>query len=263
MINLLNGRAVIECVLKSMRESMIVFLTDFGQSEYVGVMKGVIHSMLPNAKTVDLCNSISPQNVREGAWVLLKNYKYFPQSSVFLCVVDPGVGTARRGIAVKTKNYYFVGPDNGLVFPAASDDEIVELRALHSRGASKTFHGRDVFAKAAAAIAGKVFEKLGEKTVHLTHLGFHLDLDKREGELVRIDSFGNIVTNLPSAGKREYSVKYGSLERKMKFHETYAEARERMPFLLEGSSGTLEISLKNGNAAELLGWKSGKKIVIK
>src|SRR3989344_5807694 len=104
---------------------MIVILTDFGNSEYVGVMKGVIYSTNPNSKIVDLYNFVNPQNVKEGAWILYNNYKYFPKNTIFLCVVDPGVGSKRQCLAIKTKNYFFVGPDNGLMYKAATEDKLI------------------------------------------------------------------------------------------------------------------------------------------
>ncbi len=133
---------------------MIVLLTDFGQSEYVGVMKGVICSIAHDANVVDLCHEISPQNIIEASWILKNNYKYFPQGATFCCVVDPGVGTKRKALAVKTDKYYFVGPDNGLLWETLKEQRIVDIRHLViPKDASRTFHGRDVFAKAGERIA--------------------------------------------------------------------------------------------------------------
>jgi S-adenosylmethionine hydrolase len=132
---------------------MIVLLTDFGLSEYVGVMKAVIYKISPVIKIIDLCHSISPQNLIEASWILSNNYRYFPEGSVFCCVVDPGVGTVRKAIAVKTEKYYFVGPDNGLFWETLKQQKIMEIRVLYvPENASHTFHGRDVFAVAAADI---------------------------------------------------------------------------------------------------------------
>ncbi|MHA2377567.1 MAG: SAM hydrolase/SAM-dependent halogenase family protein [Candidatus Thorarchaeota archaeon] len=101
---------------------MIVLMTDFGESEYVGIIKGVIYSIAPEAQVVDLTHTISPQSTREGAWILLNSYHFFPKGSIFVCVVDPGVGTDRDAVVVKTENYTFVGPDNGLMFPASKQN---------------------------------------------------------------------------------------------------------------------------------------------
>ena len=109
---------------------MIAILSDFGNSEYLGIMKGVIYSTAKNAKIVDLCNKVSSHQVKEGAWILLNSYKHFPKNTIFLCVVDPGVGSKRQSLAIKTKNYFFVGPDNGLMFPAANKDKIMKITKI-------------------------------------------------------------------------------------------------------------------------------------
>jgi hypothetical protein len=140
--------------------------------------------------------------------------------------------------------------------------EVRELRAPPS--ASKTFHGRDVFAKAAARIAVGEFSELGKKKSGMQKLEFKLDLRNREGEIVRIDSFGNILTNLPPvAGKKSYVVQTERQKMYVNFCETYARAPPDAFFVVRGSSGALEVSLKNGNAAEKLGVQSGERIVIK
>jgi len=242
---------------------MIAILSDFGCSEYLGAMKGVIYSINKKSIICDLCNTISPQNIREGAWILLNNYSCFPKGTVFLCVVDPGVGGRRDCIAVKTKNYFFVGPDNGLVYPASYKDGIREVFSLDSRavGISKTFHGRDIFSRAAALVdLGNNLSKIGKKHLLREKLSFHLN--GREGEVVRIDNFGNIITNLPHFRKKTYSVSANAFSGKMNFFETYDSAKAKTPFLINGSSNTLEISVKKGSASKLLKINSGEKIRI-
>ena len=141
---------------------MIILLTDFGQSEYVGVMKGVIYSICNTATIVDLCHEISSQNIIEASWILKNNYRYFPTSAVFCCVVDPGVGSERKALAVKTDDYYFVAPDNGLLWETLRDQKQLSIRQIPiSPEASKTFHGRDVFSKASAKIETGDYESLG------------------------------------------------------------------------------------------------------
>ena len=239
---------------------MIVTLTDFGDSEYLGAMKGAIYSANPHAKITDFFNNVPLYSVREGAWLLYKNYKVFPKDSIFLCVADPGVGGERRCIAVMTKNYYFVGPDNGLMYKAIIDDCIVEIVNLSSENASKTFHGRDVFAKAAARLEkGENLSKLGHKTYIRKNLDFYLD--GRKGEVVRIDNFGNIITNLPQLNKKQYVLKLGNTQKNLKFHGTYEEAGSDL-FVILGSCNTLEISLKNGRASEKLKLKVGDIIEL-
>ena len=240
---------------------MIVLLTDFGHSEYVGVMKGVIYSIAADAKVVDLCHSIGPQSIIEASWVLKNNYKHFPKGAIFCCVVDPGVGTGRKAIAVRTENYYFVGPDNGLFWETVSEQKILDMREIPiPQDASRTFHGRDVFAKAAADIETGNFEATGKKTQQIKKLKLYKE--GREGIVARIDVFGNIVTNLIKQDKDKYLVEAGGQKNEMVYYPNYDAANEAELFLIEGSCGTLEISLKNGNANDILRLKAGTKIKI-
>jgi S-adenosylmethionine hydrolase len=127
-------------------------------------MKAVVYSIAHDAKIVDLCHSISPQKIIEASWILKNNYKYFPEGATFCCVVDPGVGTERKVIGVKTNSYYFVGPDNGLLWETLKEQGIIDIRQIPiPKDASRTFHGRDVFAKAAANIDIGNFKTIGEK----------------------------------------------------------------------------------------------------
>lgn len=240
---------------------MIVLLTDFGQGEYVGVMKAVIYNVNPNATIVDLCHDISPQNIIEASWILKNNFSYFPDGSVFCCVVDPGVGSARNAIAVKTKLNYFVAPDNGLLWETLNEQDIIESRELSvPKNASRTFHGRDLFAKATAEIDLGGFDDLGRKIDKIDK--FQLYQQDREGIVVRIDRFGNIITNLTSSLKDTYSVETANKKYQMNFYPIYDAATENELFLIEGSCNTLEISLKNDNANKKLHLKPGAKIKI-
>ena len=241
---------------------MIVILTDFGHSEYLGVMKGIIYSIKRNTKIVDLSHDVNHQNIKEAAWILCNNYKYFPKGTIFLCVVDPGVGSKRQCLAIKTKNYFFVGPDNGLMYKSAVGDKLIYAVKLPAKNASMTFHGRDVFAKAAAMLEkGIKIESLGRKAPIKSKMDFYLK--GRQGEIVRIDNFGNIITNLSSLNKKLYNLKTKNFSKKLNFCKTYAEAAVKKPFLIKGSSNTLEISVKNSNASEKLRLKVGDKIEIK
>jgi S-adenosylmethionine hydrolase len=240
---------------------MIALLTDFGQSEYVGVMKGVIYSISHNAKVVDLCNDIRPQCVIEASWILKNNFKFFPKGTVFCCVVDPGVGTKRKALAVKTRDYYFVAPDNGLLWETLRQQRTLEIRQIPMpREASSTFHGRDVFAKAAARVELGEFASAGPKTRGIRKLQLHRS--KTQGTIVRIDRFGNIITNLPVRGKKSYVVKIGRRIYQMRFCRTYSAARQGRLFLILGSNNTLEISLKNASANEQLQAAVGDRIRI-
>lgn len=240
---------------------MIVLLTDFGFGEYVGVMKGVILGVDPDARVVDLCHDINPQSIVEASWVLRGNYACFPPGSTFCCVVDPGVGTARRAIAVQTETYRFIAPDNGLLWEALRQQQVRAIRQIPiPAGASSTFHGRDVFAKAAAQANLGHFDELGP---HIESIElFELHRAGREGLVVRIDRFGNVVTNLPPLAQSQYTVQAGAHERAMPYVGAYAEAPEDALFLITGSQNTLEISLKNGNANDQLHLTSGRIITI-
>ncbi len=240
---------------------MIVLLTDFGPSEYVGIMKAVILGVNKDAEIVDLCHNIRPQCLIEASWVLKNSHAYFPKGSTFCCVVDPGVGSDRRAVAVRTQDYRFVAPDNGLVWEALKANSVVEIRELEiPEGAGRTFHGRDVFAGAAAQADLGRFTELGETIDRLTEL--ELYRNGRQGIVVRVDPFGNVVTNLPPLSKDRYDVQLGGRESPMPFHATYNAAPENEPFLITGSNDTLEISVKNGSANERLGTAPGQIVTI-
>lgn len=240
---------------------MIVILSDFSESEYLGVIKGVIQGINKNANMVDLYNKVTAENIKEGSWILFANYRYFPKGSVFLCVVDPGVGGKRNCVAIKTKDYYFVGPDNGLMYPAAAQNKVQAVVNLHNSGASKTFHGRDVFAKAAALLdKGTNIAKLGTKTELKAKSQFYRK--GNEGEIVRIDFFGNVITNIEYVKKRLYTVKYGGKINLLEFYDTYENAHEGELFLIAGSANTFEISMKNAKASDKIRIKPGDHIEI-
>jgi S-adenosylmethionine hydrolase len=242
---------------------MIVLLTDFGESEYTGVMRGVIFSICPDTKVVDLTHSVPSQSIREGAWILMQSYKHFPKGTVFVSVVDPGVGTARDAVVVVTENYIHVGPDNGLLYPAASEDGIERVyRILIDEGVSKTFHGRDIFAKAAA------YHEAGTLGVMSTELKPGLDQalvfhqEGREGEVVRIDKFGNIITNIPPAKQTKYQLAIRNEQRDLSLFETYEYGPEDGVFLVVSSYETLEIAAKNRPATDILALDVGERITI-
>ncbi|MGY5864898.1 MAG: SAM-dependent chlorinase/fluorinase [Candidatus Thorarchaeota archaeon] len=242
---------------------MIVLLTDFGESEYVGVMRGVIYSIYPEAQIVDLTHSVPSQSIREGAWILLQSYKSFPPGTVFVSVIDPGVGTARDAVVVVTKNYILIGPDNGLLFPAASDDEIERVyRILIDERVSKTFQGRDVFAKAAAYHEAGTLGVMSTETKPGLDQALVFHQEGREGEVVRIDKFGNIITNIPPAAKKDYKISVRSEERELPFVGTYEYGPENSIFLVTSSYDTLEIAAKNRPAVDILALEVGDRLTI-
>jgi len=176
-------------------------------------------------------------------------------------VVDPGVGSERKALALKTQDYYFVAPDNGLLWESVEDQKILAIRQIPiPEKASNTFHGRDVFAIAAATIGLGDFDGIGKQIQRIQKLDLHHK--GREGIVVRVDRFGNIITNLPQLDKNMYSVQIDQKEYSMNYYPTYSAAREDELFLIKGSCNTMEISLKNGNANERLNLKAGQKIKI-
>lgn len=242
---------------------LIVLLTDFGGSEYVGIMKGVIHSLHPDAKIVDLTHDIPPQSVREGAWVLLKSYRHFPKDTIFVCVVDPSVGSTRDAIVVRTTNYTFIGPDNGLMYPAVRDDVVKNVSSIIiPNDSSNTFHGRDVFARMAGYLLCDQAEKMlgGFKQ----RLGVTLSFapEGRNGEIVRIDKFGNIITNLPPLSKSSYQLATVDLKWELEWHSNYSSGPDSGLFLVTSSYDTLEITTKNASAIEELRMSVGERITI-
>lgn len=243
--------------------SIIALATDFGEGQYVGQMKGVILSRAPSARIVDLFHSVSAQSILEGAFLLSRSWKYFPEKTIFVSVVDPGVGSARRILAVSAHRRTFLAPDNGLLsfLPPSSIDEIrlVENRSLFLPEVSNTFHGRDIFAPVAAALS---------RSLPPARLGRRIGILKRiadffprragnvwKGVVVHIDRFGNAVTNIP-AGPRRVRLRVGR-----KYFGTnvraYFVAPPRRPVVIQGSFDTWEIAIQNGDAARRLGLRVG------
>jgi len=248
---------------------LIALLTDFGVSDgYPGVMKGVILGIAPATPLVDLTHEIAPQDVRAGAWVLHTAWRYFPEGSVFLCVVDPGVGSARRPIALRAGGRVFVGPDNGLFSYILADNAEAHAVTLanpryFAARPSDTFHGRDIFAPAAAWLAARIaFEELGptlpvESLVRLelpqpTWLG-----DTLIAHCTHIDHFGNILTNIGGALAQAIlnnpEVRVSIAGHSITAHaHTFAEGPESDVFLYVDSSGYLALARRNGSAQAAL-----------
>ncbi|MFX0122302.1 MAG: S-adenosyl-l-methionine hydroxide adenosyltransferase family protein [Candidatus Hodarchaeota archaeon] len=247
---------------------LIVLMTDFGNDPYTGIMKGRILQINPSANIISLTNHIQNHDIRQGAFVLLKSYKYFPLNTIFLIVVDPGVGGPRNAIGAQIKNYYFIGPDNGILAPMLSEFEevlIVDLPVPNK--ASFTFHGRDVFAPAAGKLSQTYsLTDLGSLSVLKTPLRFFWDPRTSSGEVIFVDHFGNIITNLPSSMDLEFGEKYlittRQIEITMSLKRGYFEGSDENPFLLVNSFNTLEIALRNGKASDILDISPGDRIQI-
>ena len=257
---------------------LITLLTDFGSRDtFVGVMKGVIAKIAPDARVIDLCHEVSPQNVREAAWLLGVSFGYFPEGTVHVAVVDPGVGGERRGIAVRAAGHVFVLPDNGLiscVLARHDPEQVVSLENekyfLHP--VSATFNGRDIFAPVAAHVAkGVPLAELGPEIgdpclfeLRRPAIATYPSGTVLEGEIVHVDHFGNLVTNFD----REYLPDVPNLRIRVArrvingLTPTYSEAITGELIALIGSFGQLEISIVNGNAAHKLRAKVGDEVTI-
>lgn len=249
---------------------LIALLTDFGASDgYPGVMKGVMLGIAPATPLVDLTHEIAPQDVRAGAWALHTAWRYFPEGSVFLCVVDPGVGSARRAIALQAGGRIFVGPDNGLFSYILAD--IPDGRAVilanpryFAARPSDTFHGRDIFAPAAAWLAaGVAFEELGpalpvESLVRLNLPQPEWRQNVLLAHVVHIDHFGNILTDIQgpwiqaifSAPEVRLAIGGQVITARAR---AFAEGPEGELFLYLDSSGYLALARRNGSAQAALG----------
>ena len=243
--------------------SLIIILTDFGNADgYVGVMKGVCLKKCPNVQFVDLSNQIPSQSVEDAAFVLYNSYKSFPKNSVFLCVVDPGVGTKRKIISAKIPSgQLFVAPDNGLLKYVLGDESLAEIFEINYKknDFSNTFHGRDVMAPVAAELASgkdiKNFGKILKTTESLAE-----KIDNPPIRILHIDKFGNLITNILVSEKYPQFEINGFVINKQV--ENYEEAANDELLFIPGSSGFWEIAVKNGSAQKIL-FAKNKKIYRK
>jgi hypothetical protein len=250
-------------------------MTDFGLTDtYVGQMKGVILSLAPSAQIIDLTHAITAQNIAQGAFHLGKSAPFFPEGAIIVAVVDPGVGTSRQAIAVETERYTFLAPDNGLltaIFQAGKVTRSVtitnERYMLPAR--SSTFHGRDVFSPVAAHLAsGVALLELGSEIELAECTRIQLpECESRDngatwsGSIIYADHFGNLVTSLNSEmfdRSKEWLICAG--EHQFPVCRTYGEVADQQPLAYTGSSGMIEIAIRNGNAAEILGLKDGDAV---
>lgn len=260
-----------------MSRPVVALISDFGTVDhYVGSMKGVVVGICPDASLVDITHHIEPHDIRTGALELAASYKYFPSGTVFLVVVDPGVGSARRGIAAEVGDYRFVAPDNGvltLVFEATEPKRVVEIteRRYGRPTVSRTFEGRDRFAPAAAWLAkGIQLNGLGRAVTNWTTIEIPratVDADTITGEILRVDRFGNLVSNIEHRSFERFS-ETGRVEITAGDHEierlvaTYAEVEPDAVCALFGSTDHLEISVNGASAAERLGLTRGAPVVV-
>ncbi|MGQ9780681.1 MAG: SAM hydrolase/SAM-dependent halogenase family protein [Nitrososphaeria archaeon] len=258
-----------------MGRRVVALLTDFGEgSIYVGEMKGVLLKINPEADLVDLAHNVRRHDVVQGAFLLREAHRFFPESCIFLCVIDPGVGTRRGAVIVQTEEYFFVGPDNGLLYPSAqmsSRKHVVKIEnpKYLPRNISSTFHGRDIFAAVAAYLSkGVEVDEFGPPTDSLCRLEIPNPVFGRKSILARVlfvDSFGNVVTNvreddLPKASSLTLSL--GKSSHKLPIVKSYSDVEEGMPLTLFDSFGLLEISVNKGDASQYFCIREGSKVKI-
>ena len=261
-----------------MSTKIITLTTDFGLKDpYAAEMKAAILGICPNAVIVDITHEIEKFNIRTGAYVLASAVPYFPTGTIHVAVVDPGVGTQRRPILIQTQQGCFIGPDNGLLILAAENQgitsihEITNPRLMLPR-VSSTFHGRDVFAPAAAHLAnGAPLTGFGPEIRNAVKPDFTKVMLRKGvmiGEVLHVDNFGNIITNISEKEIARIhtngmvNVELPNRKFELKFCKAYAETKPREPLALIGSHNYLEIAINQGNAAAKFKIKLGDKIKL-
>ena len=268
--------------------AIITLTTDFGLADaYVAAMKGVILTINPEAKIIDICHSVSPQNLAQAAFVLSTAYHYFPEGTIHVVVVDPGVGTERRAIILRTPEFDFIAPDNGVLSGVV--EPFSKKRLRHKQGrvklpaglkavsitrpefwrspVSATFHGRDIFAPVAARLSlGTSPEKFGEDIDSIVALPGHglyrKSADILVGQIAHIDHFGNLLTNFKTEDLPEEPFIVEISGRPISaLSRTYGESEGLLALI--GSSGYLEIAVKGGSARDFLKAAVGDEVKIR
>ena len=266
------ARVNIFCSVLENMARIITITTDFGEV-YPGIMKGIIAGVTPEARVIDITNALPPGDVVRGAFVLRYASAYFPPGTTHLAVIDPGVGSGRRALVIRGERYDFVGPDNGLLIPAARAQgsfKAYEITALDffTKRVSPVFHGRDVFAPAAALLAsGKTVPGLREIDDPVS-----IDFGKPEvgdgpvsGRVIYVDDFGNVVTNIEGDVLQGLCHPGETLDVNgwpARFVRTYFEGKEGELMVLIGSHGMTEIAYKGGSAAAMAGLAGHADVVI-
>ncbi len=252
---------------------LIALLTDFGTRDgYVAAMKAVIKTICPQASIIDISHDIAPQQVAEARFVLWSTYRYFPVGTVFVCVVDPGVGTERKIFAVKTGQQIFLVPDNGLLDMVLAETEIeaaytVANPHLFLPQISSTFHGRDIFSPVAAHLLNETpLAEIGPAVSLKQPAPFIRPILRKgshEGTVIYIDRFGNLVTSFRMNIMPEAAIVIGEAQLPLK--KTYADVKVGEALALTGSHGLIEIAVRNGNAQKMFdaGYETKIELVIK
>ena len=255
---------------------MITLTSDFGlKDSYVAEMKGVILTLNPNAKIIDVTHGVEKFDIRMGAFILASAVPYFPKGTVHLAVVDPGVGTERHPILVQTKQGFFVGPDNGVLMLAAENQGIKKVYELSNPKfvlpkVSATFHGRDIFAPVAAYLDMGVKPAEFGPEVAIRIMPEFARIKKGDGyltgEILHIDGYGNIITNISQkeimAQAKAVNIRLRNISLNIDFGITYAQTKPGEAIALIGSHGFLEIALNQASAAEKFSATVGEKIEV-
>lgn len=265
---------------REQRSSPIALLTDFGGGDwYVGVIKGVLSAQAPGAQLIDLTHDIAPGDIPSAAFVLENSWKWFAPGAVFLVVVDPGVGTSRRPLAVAAEDRFFIGPDNGVLSPVlatgAALPRVIDPESLGIEVLSQTFHGRDLFSPAAAYLARREpFDRIGERAGEVQRLEprqIVVSQDRITGHIIYLDHFGNCITDIDEESLRRFQGQHPSSSLLIQSEgtvihgvvETYGQAPESMPCALIDSSGRLEIAVRGASAATTLGLEAGDLVEVR
>jgi hypothetical protein len=260
--------------------TIITLLSDFGLKDpYVAEMKAVILSICPNVRIVDVSHEVEKFNIRTGAFVLASATPYFPRGTIHVAVVDPGVGTKRRPILVVGKQAFYVGPDNGLLMLSAKKEGITHVYHITNKECmlpqiSRTFHGRDIFAPTAAHLAkGREPSEFGPEIYDYIVPKFaepRLKGKLLQGEVLHIDGFGNVITNITMEELEKIDIREGDVFHvklkeavlKLKLCTAYGEVEAKQPLAIIGSHGFLEVSVNQGSAAERFGARIGEAVEV-
>lgn len=254
---------------------LVTLTSDFGLRDYyVGAMKGVILHRAPTACIIDISHDIGAQDILGGSFVLHYAAREFPPATIHCAIVDPGVGSARRALAFASQGYLWIGPDNGLLSFALQEATgpiyAIDSARLSSGRQSATFHGRDLFAPAAAQLANSVpLSVLGDPItdpIYLDSTTHSVNSNGIEGRIIHVDRFGNLVSNITRADIAPFAhapyIRVGSAPPLRDFKTTYTDAAPGQPVALVGSAELVEISVNGGNAARQLGVERGAPIYI-
>lgn len=260
-----------------MADPIITLTTDFGVSDHlVGAMKGVILNINPAARIVDINHGVVPFDILDGALSLANAYSYFPSRTIHVVIVDPGVGTERRPILVSGDKHFFIAPDNGVLSPVF-DRESCTVRHITAEHyfltpVSPTFHGRDIFAPTAGWLS-KAFQTEAFGEVITDFVRFALPKAKLGGHFVkgvvlRVDAFGNLITNLTAENVPPEAIQSGAIKltlngkQVLKFAPTFAAGNPGEAIAVLGSAGYLEIAVNRGSAARTLGVNRGAEVTL-